>query len=1646
VNTVLHVTRAARLAPCILVFSLFTVKLLPSQQIVVPEPEAPTTIFSTKIGDAGVDFNLGGSWDGSLSFSTGFLFVPGLPLQLLDAFPAMDTGFHFAQSPNLTASVVLMQKYFLDLAYFQDPTAPGSTRNTLTLGYRGDRSEVIRSILLGNGGIAIPSSGFMEIPDQPASSLGASALFASGMSTHELLLRWDSAEEKTKTFLGPNELLEETIPLDGYVRGRFFFLPDAGVDPQSLVVYIEDTQRGSIKGGDNKIYRIATLDDASLDAAGGLVSLKTAVKGRVLVYYKKGGVAIGDATLGRGALPPLDSLNTRRVVAAPPPPPAGADFDFSGLTTYFNGQPFTARGVSVGTTNCLLLWEPGDTSPFEIDSSYAFTDVPPADPSRIFIQLQAKGAGGIPSAAQALKFQSLPDQQRFVVFANSSFRADFRNMYPFTDPDGFIYGQPRDALSGYLSYQLYVQLLTPSNEFNLEPNIVPGSVRVTVNGITETRFEADPASGRVTFLFDVRSTDRIEIRYRVTSAGLSGGDILFAWRDTIAFSDAMKLSFAAGIRWNADPWSFSQKPYAKSGTILAQAGLSGEGENWSYSVLGGVAYTNPDTTGVLRLFGMEGNSLVVDLSENNAFPAAPAVAGETPAPATLSQLNRGYLFYKDYRAYDAFGGSSLNTITWSGAVAVPYADGGRMGPYNVLGSAADSNSGASLVFDFDVPSGGWVGAQLLPAAGTGADLSTAQAITIELRTLNVSGNFQVYLQVGNITEDIDGDGIFQAESTPTDPGFPFYDQAHGVTLKVGGGPKGQGNGRLDSEDRDGNGILDWEDASRVLTITDSSRLVFSTGADSGWQKVTIPLDGAMRSKLTNSRQLRLLIVATGAAAVTGKFLIDNLSLEGASEHGAETPPGSGSVSVKEIAEPLAAFDPGSGQRLADVFPTVKTMFHPNGEPQEVLEALWGSVLGGSYTPLTNPLVITAYASATQGTGGIQYDTIALYIRIPAALAGSPTISFSLKDTSGRGISWDVDSSAISVGPWHEMKASKRDGKVRIDGNDTGASPPRFDAGYGSIAQLQVTVSGAASGAIYIDEVQCQDPEGSVGAALDAEVSYKHPDVIIQAGGVPLLGNFAVHQKLSLISPGFSTLYGIPSQNEDIYSKTELGVDALFSSITVDLLLREFAGTFTASGGHRVTVPSVSFPVALTDAFSLTWLGEFTRENLLEIKPLGGVDLLLDTESDGTESLLSQRWDGKLTLAPIPNVALASEIEVFQAVSGYPLPSLWYGQRWVREMGLVLPWTGGQDVARREKLDISFDIQPSPIGIHASTQALVKSADFTASARNQENDLDLSLALLLHFGSSPSNDLSISLGYQRLVTLLTSPEAGERFISEAQTYGSLIGLQSYLLGAVPFAELFQDNSSAILPLWAEASLATYSPRATFSVQRSFGSHLYDLLLPSSVDLTLGQDLKKDGVLSSTQIFILPKISSRALNLFGQLGSNPLMPFARTDEYGLSFGASLTAMPGQAFRWTETTADLYASIEGFAEEEFTLTHSFKWEVLDILAGSVSLTDATQLAFQWSMHPAGGLAIPLIPSDIGHSGFLSHKESAELTFRYASPEAFHPFTVLLEHTTSLVFPKNGSIEGKGGIGFDQEILSAGLSAYRIAFELSLTAKLKF
>ena len=68
--------------------------------IVLPPAEAPTTIFSTKLGSADVDLSLLGSWTAGVSYGAGFMVVPGVGLEPLDAFPAMDQGFIFPRPPT----------------------------------------------------------------------------------------------------------------------------------------------------------------------------------------------------------------------------------------------------------------------------------------------------------------------------------------------------------------------------------------------------------------------------------------------------------------------------------------------------------------------------------------------------------------------------------------------------------------------------------------------------------------------------------------------------------------------------------------------------------------------------------------------------------------------------------------------------------------------------------------------------------------------------------------------------------------------------------------------------------------------------------------------------------------------------------------------------------------------------------------------------------------------------------------------------------------------------------------------------------------------------------------------------------------------------------------------------------------------------------------------------------------------------------------------------------------------------------------------------------------------------------------------------------------------------------------------------------
>jgi hypothetical protein len=1623
--------------------------------IVVPPTEAPTTIFATKLGSMDVDLTLLGSWTASASFGTGILLAPGLPAQALDAFPSLDQGFIFSQTPDITISLDLFKRFFLSA------TVVGSfANNSIQLGYRGQPGEVIQSVVLGTQGITMAPSQLLQIPAQPLGSLGAAARFVSGNSTNDLLVRWDAPTRKLKTFVGMNELVEQEVELNSYVKGRYFFLPDTGLDAGTLQVFLED-QNGTFvsppsPAGDGRRYRPATFSEVRQDSVRGLIYFPNAVKGRVLVYYAKGGTSVGNAVTG--SYLPDDTGNIRH---------PGTQKAFNWSMTYFGVSMSTTREVVLsGVGNALLLWQPGDNSPFEIDSTYAFQSDPPADTSKITYRFNAKIATA--SLPSTLIFQSDPINKRFLVLANTNLadRANFTNFYPFPDTSGLLYGPQRDSITGSLNYNIFYQFLNPVSSYILEANIIPGSVQVLLNNIPETRFQVEPVSGTLTMQIAVNPTDRLDVTYSVVSSDTTGGDLLVAWRDTIHFSDAANLFFDAAIRWNFNPLSFSQLPYSKSGTVIATAGISGKTDTTSYSAEAGVSYTNPDTTGILRLFGMEGDITAIDLSDDNAFPAS-APADSAPFGAFApTQFNRGQLYYQDFRSYGALGATTLEPINWTDVPAhLPYAPGSRMGPFNVAGSA-DSGGVASLnatnlVFDYSMSGSGpatqWVGAQLPISAGSDVDLSGARAITLRYRAVSAVTS-SIYLQVGSVSEDLDGQagGVPKAEPSSTSAGFSFVDQSNGVALLVGAGPQLKGNGRLDSEDRNSNVLLDLDDPNRIVT-----RAV--TVPVTAWSTLTFYLSDAERQRLLQTHGMRIII--TDSAGSSGEIIIDSITIEG-TPFAPETADRS-QVQVQEVPEALASDSRVAPSDFASAFPTTYKLFHPNAEPNHVLETKWAAPTGGPFK--VNGFVPTASGPVeNQGTGGIQYQTIVTYLRSTAA---NVTYQFSLMDSSLRGIAWTITAAQMPAGgAWHEVKVSSKDNTVRIDGNSVGA-PTQFDSGYGSLTKLTVTVSDgsgnapAAPGLLYIDEVYCTDPEGAFGAAFVGTFDGKFPGTLVKLGKVPVVSNLAVHQDLSLATAGFSPLYGTPSPTEDLASRTHADADVLFTHTSVDVEMREAGGVFSAAGGHKIVIPSLGIPVSLSDAFTLNWSGGFSREDTLGFIPGSYLSLLLDTtaNADTTETadsgLLTQAWQANLSVNPSSTISLVSALSLSQALSGYPIVHDWYGARWVNESVLVIPWAGGGEVLRTEKLDFRAAMAARPVGFSIEAEAdASKQPDVTFTGFSQQNNFNLSAGAQVLFGEGSVSDISMSLTYTRQLSLTTTPTAATTpgpwggFADQANDLLSLLSRQGYLLTAIPFVEFFSDNTPIVSSSWQSSSSTLnaiqgdYSPSLTLSLQRSFGSHLVDLFVPSSVDLSFGQDLKNAVDLTQANIYIRPKISTRAVNLFGQLGAYPFFPDVRTDEYSLSVSGSVDGGTGLPTILSTLSAEAYASLTGNNENELTLVQILKRDQVTLPLPVTNITGDTQLLLDWVVRPEKGIVLPLLPADFGKNGRFAHRESAELTVNYTDNGTYHPLTLVLGHATTLVFEGHGTIKGSLNLGMDAENLGTAGIAWRFAVRAALEAKLTF
>ena len=215
-----------------------------------------------------------------------------------------------------------------------------------------------------------------------------------------------------------------------------------------------------------------------------------------------------------------------------------------------------------------------------------------------------------------------------------------------------------------------------------------------------------------------------------------------------------------------------------------------------------------------------------------------------------------------------------------------------------------------------------------------------------------------------------------------------------------------------------------------------------------------------------------------------------------------------------------------------------------------------------------------------------------------------------------------------------------------------------DAGRGSLSLFSVSHDRHRSaGLLYLDELHLTDPKSAVGAAAKGRLELELPGTLASIGGHPVLHDLSLRQEASAASKGFSSLYGTPQQQSSLSSRTELSVGISVVDLDADLQVAASGAEMSLAGGHRLTFPTVGFPITFLDTFSLRQSAtglDLARSNRLGVSLARLGTLGLEAGAISQEGLLTQTWKADYGLTPW-GLDLRQSLELTETRSGYVVP-------------------------------------------------------------------------------------------------------------------------------------------------------------------------------------------------------------------------------------------------------------------------------------------------------------------------------------------------------------------------------------------------------
>ncbi len=1614
-----------------------------AREIPLPDEEDATALFDAELEDAEVDFFIQGNWTANLSGGFGVTWGDTVQGVQPAVVPDFTDGFLFNQTPQLTLSLWYRNRYFFETAITKEQTL-----ETFLFGYYGEEGEFLQEARIGNTDIGYGEAGTFSIPAASRDSLGAYALMSTESTTHQAAVRYDPAQSEEVSYRGSNLIEEERLEVRDFVRGRFFVLPDDNVE--NLEVYLQDDS-GIYDDGAGRSYRRLDSSEMVVSSTEGLVFLKEPAGGDVAVHYTKGGLPVGADTLGTNALCGIGSstgpLDLDQQISFAWTATEADYFNFLGITDFTDWQ----RQLSGKSNPSLLLYSPGQWSPFEIQGVYGSGGLGTVEPEGLSALLTDRNG----SEGPVLPIVQFQDPEALRISPEGFGLREHEARYPlltyqaeFSDAQ-YIYGPDAAGSTEAIDRELLLEKLSPVSSYNIGSNALEGSVEVLRNGVPTGNFTFNPDTGEINFFIPPASGERIDIRYRSQTSKAVGGDIYAVTANTFQFSEKWSADLNAGLRWNADPNAFITEQGEADGSILTSGRISYSSENFSFSLEGGVDVSSPNTTGRLRLFGMDDTAFPVSLNVENLYPGAPLVDGVDytsigSLPGSLPHSSRGALYYRDYFDYSFAQGYQLRHYSWDPPDDQIYTydqAGGdnRIGPYLV--ATGSETEGNAMVLEYELTADQWVAGTIPIASGGGAvDLSHTRAITMLIKSLGRSGStpdgdIDIHVILGRLCEDLDDDDTLDEESSPYDQGFTF--NINGATAPVSPALTWAPQDSLvNTEDLDGNGVLDGAAAALPEPFIDADAADgLSPG---GWTRLTIPLDSSSREKLQAVTGIEIVLEESAGTTASGRILVADIDLQGTPFTGTAT----GSAVVDFYTR---ALDPG-GSDYSELY-SYSDAELLNGDSvfdTKVLKIDWDAAD-----------TITATGFLTPADIG-NYESLSFFMKTD--INSGDTLTLRMENSVGEGMAVQFEPPASTGWSKYTWHLDETDDSKRITRNGSSITSTLIgsqDRKAVGVSKITLEIVTGAAGSIEIDEIFLHDPILGVGAGGVTDIRYTKPGSLLSIGDTSIVSDIDFQQTVY----GRQDEYGgglTPAPAGNLAFTNQLAFSLTKARLTFDYNGRWDGTDYLPSGGYTAALPLFENLILINDDYhenSSYTETEFTRDLSVRLEKTGTVSWTLTGSLDWDGNDLFRSWGSQAEFepkntAPQPNRTFQVSMQNTFITENDQIEAagedLW--QRYGQATTLLYPdYTKGKVYRSTENaIDFQFKLERFTLGISPAVTT-TSHPDETPFSLTTGNSLDLSLSLQLRDQEKSRGTFTFSYGRSGSFRDDYSEDSG--FPTDLGESLSRTQVFPMVWTSPPFRELWSPAARDIFSDYTRGAIsAAYANSAALSYTRQPGSSLSDLILPKSFSASMQRALHRGLDSVTDAVSIEGEYRTTALNLFGSLGRYPLISWYRTDEisHSLTYEGAIPLTAGSDETHTITAGQL---LQLNLDQTSTVGMQNDWSGSFYPDEPGEDYDFESLLF-WERKKPVQWELPMQEELKAEKQFLVHREETALHMEFQD-SGYRKGRWTGGHTSELLLPETGFARAFARIGYEQTLTKAGIGTLRqyiLAFEFGVELELRF